>query len=208
MPVGYITLSWMSQFRHTKYSSRPCERYFCAVYYLRRGAFSSMSSSVSSEERWEMSLRLGGQTEGKFEVRRYGETSSHQTQDHTGKIIIILFVSFFFFLPNTGTQSNLIKRHHTKSKSSPQLYLKWQEWALKTHPFSSQIEVSLAFRIKQGISIHKQISIYLTGAKQCVHKWMKPPSTSMYFYTTTEKPNSMEDTHHSFSSDKTTFLIP
>lgn len=30
-----------------------------AIQYLRRGAFSSMSSSVSKEDRWEMSLRLG-----------------------------------------------------------------------------------------------------------------------------------------------------
>lgn len=32
---------------------------FYVVQYLRRGAFSSMSSRVSREERWEISLRLG-----------------------------------------------------------------------------------------------------------------------------------------------------
>lgn len=47
--------------------------------YLRRGAFSSMSSRVSSDERWEMSLRLGGHIEGKLHVTGYEEIStSHQ----------------------------------------------------------------------------------------------------------------------------------
>lgn len=44
---------------------RKCKQCFWSVSHLRRGAFSSMSSSVSREERWEMSLRLWRQMQGK-----------------------------------------------------------------------------------------------------------------------------------------------
>lgn len=82
----YCVWNCVTGIHYIKYGSRQCEGYVRAVYYLRRGAFSSMSSSVSSEERWEMSLRLGGQTEGKLKVR--GMWSNIITTD-TGATVLL-----------------------------------------------------------------------------------------------------------------------
>lgn len=122
-----------------------------------------MSSSVSSEERWEMSLRLGGQTEGKLKVR--GIWSNIITTD-TGATVLLQklllrrtnyciyynnnpFHDHFSFWPENMPCKEIWfkKRPNNKSKSAPQQYLKKQEWNTE-HPFSSQIEVSPAFGMK------------------------------------------------------------
>ena len=79
-----------------------------------------------------MSLRLGRQAEGKFEVKGYEETTK-QTQGQLSFcrtpplsiIIIMIIILFMLRHGHTALQSNLIKRHNTKSKSNPQQYLKW-----------------------------------------------------------------------------------
>lgn len=101
-----------------------------------------------------MSLRLGGQTEGMFEVRGYEKNITANTgttvllQQLLEKSTLYNNNPFSVFPPpqthrHTFLQSNLIKRHSTKSKSIPQQYLKWHEWAPKVHQFSSQTEVGL-----------------------------------------------------------------